>query len=55
MVARLHPPLEGRVGSLPFDRVGHSPPRLDDDLGVRFRIGEVGEGLRDAVDADAGR
>ena len=31
-----------------------SPPRLDDDLGVRFRIGEIGERLGDAVDADAG-
>ena len=31
-----------------------SPPRLDDDLGVRFRIGEIGKRLRDAVDTDAG-
>ena len=29
-------------------------PRLDDDLGVRFRIGEIGKRLRNAGDADAG-
>ena len=33
--------------------MGKSPPRLDDDLGVRLRIGEIGERLGDAVDADA--
>ena len=27
-----------------------SPPRLDDDLGVRFRIGEIGKGLPTAFE-----
>ena len=29
-------------------------PRLDDDLGVALRIGEIGERCGDAVDADGG-
>src|SRR4051812_28745630 len=29
------------------------PPRLDDDFRMPLRIGEIGERLRDTVDADA--
>ena len=29
-------------------------PRLDNDLGVAFRVGEIGKGLPDAVEPDAG-